>query len=168
MRFYRAMPKRLEKFALQVAPEKTALSRFSRFSPSLVNRFQFLSMEFYWEADYFCELRVKTLTVPKRLQAAKRTIKYWIKRNRHLKGKQFVTALNRRLVGHYNYFGLRSNERGIGSFFRYTIGCAYKWLNRRGGKKNSFNWDQFRTAMKRLGVARPYCVDRQREHRVLA
>ena len=46
-RFYRAMPKRLEKFKLSVAPEKTALQRFSRFSPSLVNRFQFLSMEFY-------------------------------------------------------------------------------------------------------------------------
>ena len=33
-RFHRAMPKRLEKFNLTVSPEKTALHRFSRFSPS--------------------------------------------------------------------------------------------------------------------------------------
>ena len=157
-----------EKFALQVAPEKTALSRFSRFSPSLVNRFQFLSMEFYWDTDYYGDLRVKKRTAPKRLQAAKQKIKDWIKKNRHVKGKQFVTALNRRLVGHYNYFGLRSNEKAVGSFYRFAIGCAFKWLNRRGGKKRSFNWDQFRAAIKRLGVARPICYDRQREHRILA
>ena len=167
-RFYRVMPKRLEKFNLSVAPEKTALQRFSRFSPSLVNRFQFLSMEFYWDTDYCGELRVKKRTAPKRLQAAKQKIKDWIKKNRHLKGQLFITALNRRLVGHYNYFGLRSNEKGVGSFYRFAIGCAFKWLNRRGGKKKSFNWDQFKIALKRLGVARPICADRQREHRILA
>jgi len=167
-RFYRAMPKRLEKFNLSVASEKTSLRRFSRFSPTLVNRFQFLSMEFYWDTDYYGELRVKKRTAPKRLQAAKQKIKDWIKKNRHVKGKQFVTALNRRLVGHYNYFGLRSNEKAVGSFYRFAIGCAFKWLNRRGGKKRSFNWDQFRAAIKRLGVARPICYDRQREHRILA
>jgi RNA-directed DNA polymerase len=33
-RFYRVLPKRLEQFNLQVAPEKTHLLRFSRFHPS--------------------------------------------------------------------------------------------------------------------------------------
>ena len=110
----------------------------------------------------------QALVSAQRLQAAKQKIKDWTKKSRHLKGKQFVSALNRRLVGHYNYFGLRSNENGIGSFFRFAIGCAYKWLNRRGGKKKSFNWDQFRAAMTTLGVARPICYDRQREHKVPA
>ena len=100
-RFYRAMPKRLEKFKLSVAPEKTALRRFSRVSPTLIHRFQFLNMEFYWDTDYYGELRVKKGTAPKRLQAAKQKIKDWIKKKRPLKGALFIKAINRRafLVG---------------------------------------------------------------------
>jgi hypothetical protein len=46
-RFYRAMSKRLEKFGLEVAPEKTRILRFSRFHPGLRRRFAFLGFELY-------------------------------------------------------------------------------------------------------------------------
>ncbi|MES9857215.1 MAG: reverse transcriptase domain-containing protein [Sedimenticola sp.] len=42
-RFYRVLPKRLKKFNLEVAEEKTNKLRFSRFQPGLKNRFSFLS-----------------------------------------------------------------------------------------------------------------------------
>ena len=86
-------------------------------------------------------------TAPKRLYVAIAKIKERIKEFRHLKGKQFVTGLNRRLVGHYNYFGIKSNERSVRRFYNEAIESAYKWLNRRGGKKNSFNWKTFIKAL---------------------
>src|SRR5436309_5563696 len=46
-RFFRVLPKRLGKFHLQVAPEKTHLRRFSRFHPSKKRRFTFLGFEFF-------------------------------------------------------------------------------------------------------------------------
>ena len=49
--FYRVLPKRLEKFNLEVAPEKTRLLRFSRFHPSMKRRFTFLGFEFFWKED---------------------------------------------------------------------------------------------------------------------
>ncbi len=49
-RFYRVLPKRLEKFGLQVAPEKTRLLRFSRFHPSRKRPFTFLGFEFLLDA----------------------------------------------------------------------------------------------------------------------
>jgi len=107
-------------------------------------------------------------TARKRLQLAKRRMKGWIKANRHLPGKQFVKELNRKLVGHYNYFGLRSNEKGLGSYFTFTIRCAFKWLNRRGGKRRSFNWAEYNVALKKLGVALPRIVEKQRQHAVYA
>ena len=162
-RFYRAMPKRLEKFNLEVAPEKTALKRMSRFKPGLSSRIEFLSLELYWNRDWSGELRVMKRTAPKRLQAAKRKIKGWIKANRHLRGRQFIAGLNRRLVGHYNYFGLHSNQKALKSFYDTAITSAFKWLNRRGGKKSSFNWSQFKVALKRLGVAKPVITEKQRE-----
>jgi group II intron reverse transcriptase/maturase len=162
-RFYRAMPKRLEKFNLEVALEKTALKRMSRFKPGLSSRIEFLSLELYWDRDWSGELRVMKRTAPKRLQAAKRKIKGWIKANRHLRGRQFIVGLNRRLVGHYNYFGLHSNQKALKSFYDTAITSAFKWLNRRGGKKSSFNWSQFKVALKRLGVAEPVITEKQRE-----
>jgi group II intron reverse transcriptase/maturase len=163
-RFYRAMPKRLEKFGLQVVPEKTRILRFSRFRPGLNRRFAFLGFELYWNRDRRGDLRVMKRTARKKLQQAKRRIKIWIKANRHLPGRQFIKELNRKLVGHYNYFGLRSNEKALGSFYSFSIACAFKWLNRRGGKRRSFNWAQFKAALKKLGVALPRIVERQRQH----
>jgi 8-oxo-dGTP pyrophosphatase MutT (NUDIX family) len=77
-----------------------------------------------------------------------------------------IKELNRKLVGHYNYFGLRSNEKSVGSFYSFVIviECAFKWLNRRGGKRRSFNWADFNAALKKLGVARPRIVEKQRQH----
>lgn len=163
-RFYRVMPKRLEKFGLQVAPEKTHLLRFSRFHPGLRRRFSFLSFELYWNRDRRGDLRVMKRTERKRLQQAKRRMKAWIRAERHLLGRQFIIGLNRRLVGHYNYFGIRSNEKAVGSFFNFTIRCAFKWLNRRGGKKRSYNWAEFNIALKQLRVALPRTVEKQRQH----
>jgi len=45
-RFYRVLPKRLAKFRLKIAPEKTHLRRFSRFHPGMQRRFTCLGFEF--------------------------------------------------------------------------------------------------------------------------
>ncbi|MCP5087648.1 MAG: group II intron reverse transcriptase/maturase [Rhodobacteraceae bacterium] len=167
-RFYRVMPQRLEKFGLQVAPEKTRILRFSRFHPGLRRRFAFLGFELYWNRDRRGDLRVMKRTARKKMQQAKQRMKRWIRANRHLPGRQFIKELNRKLVGHYNYFGLRSNEKALGSYFTFTIRCAFKWLNRRGGKRRSFNWAEFKIALKKLGVALPRIVEKQRQHVVFA
>lgn len=59
---------------------------------------------------------------------------------------------------------LRSNERSLNTFYQWTIQCAFKWLNRRGGKRNSFNWTQFNMALKKLQVALPRTTEKRREH----
>jgi len=162
--FYRVMAKRLEKFGLELSPEKSGLQRLSRFSPGVHNRIAFLGFELYWARAYDGEIRIKQRTARERLHEAIARIKQWVKANRHLRGSEFVKSLNRRLVGHYNYFGVKSNERSLKRFFDEAIENAFKWLNRRGGKKNSFNWSSFKLALKRLGVARPRVYKRQRQH----
>ena len=157
------MSKRLEKYGLSLSLEKSGLRRLSRFSPGLHNRIEFLSVEFYWKHDYFGEIRLMKRTTPKRLYSAIAKIKEWIKENRHLRGRQFIVGLNRGLNGHYNYFGIKSNERAVRRFFNEAIDSAYKWLNRRGGKKNSFNWKSFTRALKRLKIATPRLYDTGRQ-----
>lgn len=158
------MPRRLEKFGLQLSPSKTRILRFSRFHPGLRRRFAFLGFEIYWARDRHGDLRVMKRTARKTLQQAKRRLGQWIKANCHLPGRQFIRELNRKLVGHYNYFGLRSNAKVLHSYYGYAMATAFKWLNRRGGKRSSFNWGQFKAALKKLEVALPRIVERQRQH----
>ena len=167
-RFYRALPKRLEKFNLRVAPEKTQIIRFSRFHPSMKRRFTFLGFELYWFPDRKGTPRVIRRTARKKLQGACRRIKDWIRENRHLKGRTYIFRLNRRLNGHYNYYGLRGNARSLWRYYQWALECSFKWLNRRGGKRKSFTWKAFTSALKRLGVAKPRITEKKRQHVVFA
>ena len=105
-RFYEVLPKRLEKYNLQVAPEKTNQIRFSRFHPGLKNRFEFLSFEFYWKADKAGTIRVFRRTGRKRLQTTKSHYSEFIRTHRHRRTPVLLDKLTQKLRGHYNYFGV--------------------------------------------------------------
>jgi len=138
-----------------LAPEKTQVLRFSRFHPSMQRRVTFLGFELFWFIDREGIPRVKRRTARKRLQGAIRRVKEWIKSHRHLPGMEFIKGLNRRLVGHYNYYGLRGNSADLWRFYNAAVVAAFKWLNRRGGKRKSFTWAAFGRAIEKLGIAKP-------------
>lgn len=166
-RFYRTLPRRLEKFGLEVAEEKTRVLRFSRFHPSMKRRFTFLGFEFYWKPDRQGIPRVTRRTARTKLQAACRRIKDWIREHRHLPGRAFFTGLARRLRGHYQYYGVRGNRESLWRYYGWAIACAFKWLNRRGGKRRSFTWRQFPEILARMAVPRPQITE-VRKRRVFA
>jgi len=153
-RFYRVLPKRLKKFNLEVAVQKSRILRFSRFHSSMRCWFSFLGFEFYWMPDRQGVSRVKRRTARKRLQAACRRIKEWIKCNRHLPGGEFFRRLNVRLRGHYNYYGVQGNSRSLYRFFNWAVGCAFKWLNRRGWRR-SYTWERFNRVLECVPIDRP-------------
>jgi hypothetical protein len=167
-RCYRALPERLGKLGLEVAPDKTRVLRFSRFHPRRKQRFTLLGFELYWFPDRPGAVRVKSRTARKKLQGACRRIKEWIRANRHLKGKQCIQELNRRLQGHYHYYGLQGNSASLYRFYRWAKPCAFKWLNRRGGKRKSFTWETLEKALDRVGIARPKITEVKRLHKVYA
>ncbi len=93
--------------------------------------------------------------------------KDWIKGHRHLPDKEF-RGLNRRLVGHYNYYGWRGNSPDLWRFFQTAVEGAFKWLNRRGGKRKSFTWQAFNRALKSLDIVKPRITEKQAARRVFA
>jgi len=161
-RFYRVLPKRLETCNLQVAPEKTRLLRCSRFHPGMRRGFTFLGCEFYWMPDRHGGPRVKRRTARQKLQAAWQRIKEWIKQHRHLPGQEFFQRLHARLRGHYNYYGVRGNSGALNRFFRWAMDCTFTWLNRRGGKRKSFTWEQFNQILDRVKIDRPRITEVKR------
>jgi RNA-directed DNA polymerase len=125
-------------------------------------RFTFLGFACAWRPDRQGVPRVKRRTARKKLQAACQRIKEWIKQHRHLPGRAFFQRLNARLRGHYNYYGVRGNTRSLHRFFNWAIDCAFTWLNRRGGKRKSFTWEQFPQVLDRVRIARPRITEVRR------
>jgi RNA-directed DNA polymerase len=160
--FYEVLPKRLGKFKLEVSPEKTHILRFSRFHPGITRRFTFLGFEFFWKEDRQGVPRVKRRTARKKLQRACQRIKEWIQANRHLPGQAFFNGLNARLRGHYRYYGVHGNAGALYRFFDWAMQCAFKWLNRRGGKRRSFSWGRFTQILDANHIERPRITEVRR------
>ena len=87
--------------------------------------------------------------------------------NRHLPGREFFQRLNARLRGHYNYYGLTRELWFAVPRLQLGHGLCIQWLNRRGGKRKSFTWEQFTQVLDRVKIARP-CITEVRRPRVYA
>jgi group II intron reverse transcriptase/maturase len=161
-RFYRVLPHRLKQCTLPVAPDKTPLLRCSRFHPSMRRRFTFLGCALYWMPDRGGVPRVQRRTARKQLHAACRRVAAGIKQHRHLPGRACYQRLNTRLRGHYNYSGLHGNVRSLHRYVERAIRCTFKWRNRRGGKRQSFTWEQFTQGRDRVQIARPRITEVKR------
>lgn len=149
--FYRALPQRLAKFNLAIAPEKTQLIRFSRFHPGKQRCFRFLGFEFYWSKDRQGEARLRCRTSTKKQHELMSTFYQWIKLNRHRRLAELMPALKRKLVGFANYFGLPDNSRSLSRLYRHVVHSLYKWLNRRS-QRHSYNWAGLKELLNHFGI----------------
>ena len=153
-RFYRTLPKRLAKFGLTVAPEKTCIHRFSRFHPSRKRRFTFLGFEFYWEADTKGVPRVWRRTAREKLRASIKACKEWLKTHRHYPLPRIIPAMIRKVRGHYNYFRAVGNMTSLWIFYREVVKLLYKWLNRRS-QRRSLTWGGIKRVLRAYAFPAP-------------
>ena len=165
-RFYRCLPERLRKFNLTLETTKSGILRFSRFHPNRKRRFTFLGFEFSWFPDRSGTPRVQRRTARKKLQAAEKRMKEWIKENRHLKVGDFFKALNIKLRGYYNYYGVRGNFDSLLRFHRHVRDLCFKWLNRRS-QRRSYNGEGFKQMLKYVNMVMPRITEKKRLHTVV-
>ena len=86
---------------------------------------------------------LKRKTSSKKLSASLKRMDEWMKANRHGRIGELIGKLNQKLRGHYGYYGITFNSRKLGSYYEQTKRTLHKWLNRRGGKRPIWNWEQF-------------------------
>jgi RNA-directed DNA polymerase len=167
-RFLRAVPKRLARYGLELAAEKSRLVRFSRFQLGKNSeRFDFLGFEFRWVVDHKGVARVTRRTSRKRLRSSLSRVTEWIKAQRHQPVRQLVEALNARLRGHYNYFGVIGNYRSLWSLFYQVSRLLKKWLGRRS-QKSRMTWGKFTVLLKRFPLEEPWITESRHRQMVLA
>lgn len=156
-----ALKRRLSKFKLELAEEKTKLICFGRFAESKAKRagkrmetFDFLSFTHYCCKDRKGGFRVGHKTARGKFSAKVKEMYQWLKQSRTQKPEEWWKILCAKLRGHYNYYGISGNYREIDKYYQLTLKYVYKWLNRRS-QKRSFNWEEFRVYLERFPLPKP-------------
>lgn len=153
-RFFRVLSKRLGKFGLEVAADKTRIIGFCRFQKDDGVSFDFLGFEFRWQTSRKGKRVVKRRTSRKKFRAALKNLSEWCKKNRNLRKEDFFRSINRRLRGYNNYYGVVGNYESVAEFFKQGRGILHKWLNRRS-QRRSLNWADFHRLLRRHRLERP-------------
>jgi RNA-directed DNA polymerase len=97
---------------------------------------------------------MKRVTARKKFSAKLKIFKEWLKKARTLKTKELWEAAKAKLIGHYNYYGVTDNLRGIKRYGKEVKKLLFKWLNRRG-KRGCLNWQKFWEMLKRFPLPEP-------------
>jgi RNA-directed DNA polymerase len=151
--------KRFERYGLTLHPAKTRLIEFAR--PSASQRsgkgpgtFDFLGFTFYWRRTRRGRWMMQCKTRQVRLRRSIQSVAEWCRCNRHLSVKAQHAALTRRLVGHFNYFGVNGNYGSLACLALETRRAWFKWLCRRSQRRR-LNWERFRRLLERYPLPRP-------------
>jgi RNA-directed DNA polymerase len=161
-RFREELGKRLSKFGLEVEPTKTKVIEFGRFAVQnakgrgeRAETFDFLGFTHYCGTKRDGkDFRMKRVTARKKFIAKLKMFKEWLKKARILKTRELWETAKAKLRGHYNYYGVSDNLRGIARFGREVKKLLFKWLNRRG-KRGCLNWQKFCEMLKRFPLPAP-------------
>jgi len=164
-RFRLEMEERLNQFGLEIAPEKTQHIEFGVFAIKRAKArgekaatFDFLGFTHYCSRSRNGKrFRMKRKTISKRFSAKLKVYKKWLKSNRTLSTPEILKATARKLRGHYGYYGVTDNSKGVSAYFYEVKGMLYKWLNRRG-KKGCYSWEKFARLLARYPLPTPRIV----------
>lgn len=146
-RVMKVLPKRFEKFKLELHPDKTKIVNLESKRGEGDRSFDFLGFTHFLSKSTKGKVVLKRKTSSKKLTLALGKIQDWIKTNRHRNLNELIPELNVRLRGHYNYYGITFNGKGVNSYFGQVQRFLHKWLNRRGGKP-VWNWVRFNQLIK--------------------
>jgi RNA-directed DNA polymerase len=166
-RVLEVLPKRFARYGLTLHPTKTRLVQFTR--PPYGDRpkggdrsdgpgsFDLLGFTHYWGRSLRGHWIVKQKTAHDRLSRGLRAIRQWCRIHRHQKVAVQRAALDRKLQGHYAYYGITGNYAGLLNFYRGVQRSWRKWLSRRS-QKAYVSWVQFYRLLARHPLPAPMVV----------
>ena len=153
-RFDRVLGKRLGRFGLELAEDKTHLLRFSPVARRQSVAFEFLGFEFRWGVSRWRKPIIKRRTAAKKYRASLAKLKEWCQQHAHLPKRVLFAKLNVKLRGYYQYYGIRGNYERLSDFCHHAQRILFKTLNRRS-QRRSYNWQGFRELLKLFPLLRP-------------
>ena len=153
------LPQRMQRYGLSLHPDKTRLLEFRR--PPEEQRsgkgpgtFDFLGFTLYWRRTRWGRWRMACQTRRARLRRAIQAVYAWCRGHRHEELAVQHAALCSRLQGHYNYFGVNGNLKGLACLLWHARRAWYKWLSRRS-QRTRLNWERMKDLLRSYPLPEP-------------
>ncbi len=164
-RFRIEMEERLNRFGLEIAPEKTKIIEFgpqarvrAKERGEKAETFDFLGFTHYCTVSrsgkMFC---VGRKSISKRMTAKLKLFKEWLRASRTQPTAEIMETVANKLRGHYAYYGVSGNSKSINNFFYEVQRILFNWLGRRG-KRGSLTYAKFRLLLQRFPLPFPRIV----------
>ena len=157
---YRAPPQRLAKHGLTIHPEKRRLVPF--FPPERNGgqrvTFNFLGFTHGWSVSRKGQPFVQRRTMQQRLTRALEGLRTYCRQSRHEPLAQQREQLERKMRGHYAYYGITGSFRQLRNYAHEAERIWRYWLNRRS-RQRDMPWARFKqTVLRRFPLPRPRVV----------
>ena len=162
-RVLKALTKRFAKYGLTLHPEKTRLIEFGREALTKSEEgkgkkpatFDFLGFTHICARSQRGNFTVHIRTMKKRLKRSLKAATDWCRRHRHDPVEQQCEALNRKLRGHYQYYGRPTNMPNLRRFYRTLRMGWKKWLNRRT-RGTTLTWPIYEQLLRTYPLLKPW------------
>ena len=159
---YKQLQMRLKQIGLEFAEDKTRLIEFGKFAVGNAkmngkgkpDTFDFLGFTHYCSKNRNGKFTVKRKTSKKKFKQKVQEYKIWIKENRNQPLTNIMATTKKKLIGHYNYYGITHNSNSIKNYYYKVIMLLMKWLNRRSQKK-SYRYKDYTSIIKYFQLPMP-------------
>ena len=156
-RYQAVLPKRLGRYSLSVAEEKTKLIRFGRFARRDHQRrgergpgtFDFLGLTHYCGRSRAGKFKLKRKTSGKKLRMKLTEMRLWFHHQLSTPVGEMWAVLNAKLRGHYQYYGVNDNWPMLMAYRSKVRRMAKRHLSRRS-QRSYLNWDAFKPFSRRF------------------
>ena len=161
-KFYRVLPKRLEKYGLKLHEDKSSLLRSgSKVAAEAEERgeripvYKFLGFVCYWGKGRDGKWRLKYKSRADRFTGKLKGLRKYLKEKRHQETEKVLKQVKRVVVGWINYHAISDNQSRVESFIYQTERILFNWINRKGGKRK-MSWIKFVALLRRTKYPRNF------------
>jgi len=155
-RFYKVLPKRLEKFGLKLHVNKSSVmksglgyAKEAERNGERLKTYKFLGFTCYWGKSRSGKWRLKFKSRADRLTKKLIGLRQYLKQNLHQKTHVVIEGVKRVVAGWGNYHAISDNQKQVGMFLYWSKRALFAFVNRKGGKRK-MSWKSFVGLLKRL------------------
>jgi group II intron reverse transcriptase/maturase len=161
-RFQDVLRKRLARFSLELAEDKTKLLRFGRFAARESTRcgmgapgtFDFLGFTHYCGTSRAGKFKLKRKTAAKKLRAKFQALKDWFRENLTKPTAEVWQTLCAKLHGHFHYYNVNDNWRWVVKYREAARRMGLRWLRRRS-QASRVSWAAYHTYLQQHPLPNP-------------
>lgn len=151
--FYKLLIERLRKFNLEIAEDKSRILPFGRYKGTKES-FDFLGFTHINGKSHWGKYCVIHRTSRKKLKQKREAAKQWLKEHMHESIPETIRKLNKKMIGHYRYYGIYGNFIGLNKFYKYVRQQLY-FTKRRRDQSLWLTWKKLGQILKVYPIASP-------------